>query len=102
MSERLKSLARVALFAVLAMGAPAMAAPNQCDVVCSCSGSCNWLCSDGTARTNCGTYGICSGTCRTGPQTSQNEARESDAADRASQQVCGEKAPETSSPPARG
>lgn len=53
------------------------ALPRHCDLVCSCSGSCNWKCNAveyGVAITTCGAWGICNGQCRTTPKSAFEQA----------------------------
>jgi len=57
-------LVRFALvLSLLALAAPVLAAPGQCDVVCTCASRCTQLCSDGGTITNCFNGGICVGQC---------------------------------------
>ena len=48
---------------LLALAAPAFAAPRQCSTSCTCNSSCSQLCSVGTRISNCFDDGICVGQC---------------------------------------
>ncbi|OJH42695.1 hypothetical protein [Cystobacter ferrugineus] len=87
MTKLLKTLSGAALFAVLSFAPGASAAPLPCEEVCSCAEACSILCSNGSTRTNCGNYGICTDKCRAAPRVSTNTQE----ADDASKQVCSEK-----------
>jgi hypothetical protein len=78
----------------------ASAAPNPCSFACRPTGSCAWLCTDGSTRTTCGEYGVCAGALAQAepsePQASAEQAAAAEAED--TEAVC--RAPAEA--PARG
>ncbi|GMT99029.1 hypothetical protein KH5H1_31480 [Corallococcus caeni] len=89
--KRSKSLFAVAAALFLAP-ITAGAAPNPCDVACRPTGSCSWLCTDGSVRTTCGEYGVCAGVLPAAPSEPQASVQSAPAQndDDASEAVCRE------------
>jgi hypothetical protein len=66
----------------------ASAEPNDCADVCSFTGSCRWLCTDGSVRTNCGAYGVCAGAALQAEPSEPQASAEQAAAAETEEAVC--------------
>lgn len=58
---------------LLALAAPAKAAPPQCEDSCKCTSSCVQPCSIGASITKCGPWGVCIGHCLAAGASAERE-----------------------------